>query len=50
MDELDQKWGKNHLKVVENELIVLGDNNQTVSKIFIKTDKERNWLKKFFGI
>ncbi|WP_457749424.1 hypothetical protein [Sulfurimonas sp.] len=50
MDELDKTWGKKHLKVVENELIVLGDHNQTVSKIFIQTDKERSWLKKFFGI
>ncbi|ADN08876.1 hypothetical protein [Sulfurimonas autotrophica] len=50
MDELDQQWGKNHLKIVENDVVVLGDNNQTVSKIFIQTQKERDWLKKFFGI
>ncbi len=50
MDELDQKWGKNHLKIVENELVVLGDYNQTVSKIYIQTKKEKSWLKKFFGI
>ncbi len=50
MDDLDQQWGKKHLKVVQNNVIVLGDNNQTVTKIFIKTTKERAWLKKFFGI
>ncbi len=50
MDDLDQHWGKKHLKVVQNNVIVLGDNNQTVTKIFIKTTKEREWLKKFFGI
>ena len=50
MDELDQKWGKNHLKIVENEVVVLGDNNQTVSKIFLETKKEKDWVKKFFGI
>ena len=37
MDELDQQWGKNHLKIVENDVVVLGDNNQTVTEIFIKT-------------
>ena len=50
MDELDQKWGKKHLKIVQNNLIVLGDNNQTVTKIFIETKQEKDWLKKFFGI
>ncbi|QOP43965.1 hypothetical protein FJR45_08390 [Sulfurimonas sediminis] len=50
MDELDQKWGKQHLKVVGNDVIVLGDANQTVRKIYIETKEERDWLKKFFGI
>jgi len=50
MDELDQKWGKKHLKIVDDELVVLGDHNQTVSKIYFQTKEERNWLQKFFGI
>jgi len=50
MDELDQKWGKNHLKIVENNVVVLGENNQTVTKIFLETKKEKDWVKKFFGI
>ena len=50
MDELDQKWGKKHLKVEGNELHVLGENNQTVAKIFIQDEQERSWLKKFYGI
>lgn len=50
MDDLDKQWGKKHLKIVANDVIVLGDHNQTVTKIFIKTTKERTWLHKFFGI
>jgi len=50
MDDLDKQWGKKHLKIVANDVIVLGDNNQTVTKIFIKTQKEREWLHKFYGI
>ncbi|MEO1938734.1 MAG: hypothetical protein ABGW85_08905 [Sulfurimonas sp.] len=50
MDELDQKWGKNHLRVEGNQLHVLGENNQTVAKIFIQDEQERSWLKKFYGI
>ena len=50
MDELDQQWGKKHLRIVENDVIVYGENNQSVAKIFIQTPKERKWVKKFFGI
>ncbi|MBA1433222.1 MAG: hypothetical protein FAF04_06455 [Epsilonproteobacteria bacterium] len=50
MDDLDKQWGKKHLKVVGNDVFVLGDNNQTVTKIFIETKKERDWLHSFFGI
>ncbi|MDA3907946.1 MAG: hypothetical protein PF437_02550 [Sulfurimonas sp.] len=50
LDELDKEWGKDHLLVKDNDLTILGDNNQTVVKIFIQTEKERTFLKNFFGI
>jgi hypothetical protein len=50
LDELNQKWGKKHLRVVGNELEVLGDNNQSVVKIFIENEKERQFLHNFYGI
>jgi hypothetical protein len=50
LDELNQKWGKKHLRVVGNELEVIGDNNQSVVKIFIENEKERQFLHNFYGI
>ena len=50
LDELDKKWGKSHLRVSNNDLVVLGDNNQSIVKIFIETEKERAFLKRFYGI
>jgi len=50
MDELDQEWGKKHLQVVENDVLVIGDNNQTIVKIYLETPEEKTWVKKFFGI
>ncbi|MDT8337684.1 MAG: hypothetical protein RQ763_00650, partial [Sulfurimonas sp.] len=50
VDELDKKWGKEHLVVDNNEVLVIGENNQTVAKIFIENQKEREFLKSFFGI
>ena len=50
LDELEKSWGAKHLRVAGNELYVVGDNNQSITKIFIETQKERAWLKSFFGI
>jgi len=50
LDELDQKWGKKHLRVVGNEVEVLGDNNQSIVKIFIENEKEHKFLHNFYGI
>ncbi|MBA1438235.1 MAG: hypothetical protein FAF05_04490 [Epsilonproteobacteria bacterium] len=50
MDELQQKWGHKHLVIQGDQVIVLGENNQTVAKIFIETPKERAWLQTFFGL
>ncbi|WP_345993064.1 hypothetical protein [Sulfurimonas sp. HSL-1716] len=50
LDELEKNWGKKHLKVVDNDVVILNDANQSVAKIFIKDKKERAFLKRFFGI
>jgi hypothetical protein len=50
LDELEAKWGNKHLKVDNNHLIVIGENNQSIVKIFIETTKEREFLQKFYGI
>ena len=50
LDELDKEWGGKHLKVVDTDVIVMGENNQSIVKIFIETPEERDWLKTFYGI
>jgi hypothetical protein len=50
LDEVQKEWGKEHLKVVGNEVEILGDNNQTIVKIFIETEKEKAFVKSFYGI
>lgn len=49
-DELDKKWAKEHLKVENNEVLIMGENNQTITRIFIENENERKFLEKFFGI
>ncbi len=50
LDEVQKEWGKSHLQVQNNEVIVSGENNQTVVRIFIENEKEREFLKSFYGI
>ena len=50
LDELDKEWGKSHLRIENNDVIVMGENNQMIVKIFIETEKERKFLQTFYGI
>jgi len=50
VDELEKEWGKKHLVVENNEVIIMGENNQSVARIMIENEKERAFLKTFFGI
>jgi len=50
LDDLESKWGNKHLRVDNNYVVVLGENNQSITKIFIETTKEREFLQKFYGI
>ena len=49
MDELDKAWFKDHLRVVNNDIIITQEDNTTV-KIFIETPEERAFIQSFFGI
>jgi len=49
-DEVNQIWGKAHLKVEGSDVLVAGDNNQSIVKIFIQNQNERDFLKTFYGI
>ena len=50
LDELEKTWAKEHLRLNDNELTVLGDNNQTVVKIYVENEKEMAFVKSFYGI
>ncbi|MEK6659189.1 MAG: hypothetical protein AABY36_05860 [Campylobacterota bacterium] len=50
LDELEKNWGKEHLKIENNEVIVTDENNQTAAKIFIENQKELEFVKRFYGI
>jgi len=50
LDEVEGQWGHKHLRIEGSQVLVLGDNNNTITKIFIETQKEHDFLKRFFGL
>ncbi|NPA66923.1 MAG: hypothetical protein GXO11_08590 [Epsilonproteobacteria bacterium] len=50
MDELQKEWGKTHLKVTKEHVIVLGDNKQEITKIAFENPLEKKWVENFYGI
>ena len=50
LDEVDKEWGAKHLRVDNNDVVILGDNNQTVVKIYLETEAERKFVQSFYGI
>ncbi len=50
IDELEKSWGHKHLTIDDDQVIIMGENNQSVAKVFIETDAERLWLDTFYGI
>ena len=49
-DEVNKIWGQSHLKVEGSDVLITGENNQSIVKIFIQDQNERNFLKTFYGI
>jgi hypothetical protein len=50
LDELEKTWGKESLKVEGNEVLITNEKGELVGKVLIQNQKEREFLKTFFGI
>ncbi len=50
LDQLEKGWGKDALKIINNDLIVMDNNGTQISKILLQTEEEKQWVKIFFGI
>jgi hypothetical protein len=50
LEQLEQGWGMEHLKIEDNLLIVLDNNKTKIGNIKIQTPKEKLWIQTFFNI
>jgi hypothetical protein len=50
LEQLEQGWGKEHLKLSNNDLIIMDENKTVIGKIVFQNQAEKSWVKKFFLI
>jgi hypothetical protein len=50
LDNLEKDWGEKYLRLEENTLIVVDDENKTIRSIDLKTPDELNYIHNFFGL
>jgi hypothetical protein len=48
LDELERLWGLKHVRIDNNDVLIVNDLNQTVAKIYLETEKERKFVENFF--
>ena len=49
-ERLEREWGKQHLKVENNTLIILDDNGTKQASLPIKTQDERTFIQHYYGV
>jgi len=50
LDYLEKSWGKNHLKIENNQLTIMDDNGTTIATLAIESQEDSNFLHTFYGI
>ena len=50
LEFLEKAWAKNHLKVVEKNVIVSDTNGTEITKIDISTEEDAQFIHSFYGI
>jgi len=50
LEQLEKGWGTEHLKIVNNDLIIMDKDKKEIGKITFHLKEEIIWTKKFFNI
>jgi len=50
LEQLESRWGKEHLKIDGNNLLVLDKDGKQIGIIPFHLPQEKQWVKSFFGI
>ena len=50
LDQLEKGWGKDSLKIVGDDLIIMDELGKEIGKITFHLPEEKVWVQTFFGI
>ncbi len=50
LEQLEQMWGQEFLKLDNNTLIILDKNRKETAKIVLQSKEEKKWVKEYFQI
>ncbi len=50
LDNLEKKWGKKHLRLENETLIIVDDANKTLKTVILRNKKEKAYIHDFFGL
>ena len=50
LEFLEREWAKRHIKIVENQVVILDDNKTEVITFPINTEEDSKFMHSFFGI
>jgi len=48
LDELEREWGNKYVKIQGNDVVIIGENNNSVARIYLENEKERAFVQSFF--
>jgi len=49
-ERLEKKWGKKHLKIENNQLVIRDNNGSQLSTLFLQTKEELDFAHNYYGI
>ncbi len=50
LDQLEKLWGKEHLQLKGDELLVLDSQKKVIKSIKLQNEDEKSYIKNFFGL
>ncbi len=50
LEFLEKRWGKSHLKIQADQLMILDQNGSTQATIPIKSQQDRDFLQYYYGV
>ena len=50
LEQLNQKWAKTHVKVMDNQVVIVDDNQTELTKIPLSSKEDSDFMHSFFGI